>query len=185
MIRTKVKGDAEVARLKRIVSRMPKILGDAARRTAIWTQGELIRATPKKWTGMTRKAWQVIRIGDTTFRVENESKVMLFLEEGTKAHGPVTSMSQRPWANDPGNVRHGHERVLRGQRFRAKRLFLPLTRRAALGGWNPGLRYGIDYVLAKKVKGIRARHIVEKQRPKTVEYLQNQAGAGIVAEINK
>jgi len=36
----------------------------------------------------------------------------------------------------------------------AKRLYVPLTRRAAFG-WSSGLVWGKDYVLAKSVKGVR------------------------------
>lgn len=102
------------------------------------THAALVQATPKKWTGQTRRSWRVIK-QPGGYRVTNLSKVMLFLEEGTKDHGPVEK----------------------------KFLFIPLNRKAAIGGWNPGLVIGVDYILRKRVRGITAMHIVEAQRQKT------------------
>lgn len=96
----------------------------------------LVLATPKGWTGHTRQSWtRTQRFGKGVI-VTNESKVMLFLEEGTQAHGPVT----------------------------AKALFIPKTRRAAISGWNEEMVFGVDYILAKHVKGIKAMRIVAKER---------------------
>lgn len=170
--------------LRRVLSRLrPQSLEAVVRRTAAWTNRQLVIRTPKGWTGVTRKAWRMIRIGDGAFRVTNDSKVMLFLEEGTRAHGPVSSASVRPWAKDPGNVKHGHERVLAGKSFRAKKLFIPLTRKAAIGGWSPSLRYGKDYVLKDRVKGIRAMHIVRDQRELTAEHLKLNFAAHITQAL--
>ena len=72
-----------------------------------------------------------------SYLVTNLNKVMTFLEGGTKAHGPKT----------------------------AKFLYVPLNKKAAFGGGN--LKFGTDYVLTKRVKGIKAMKIVERQRPKT------------------
>lgn len=172
--------------IRRVVAALrPESIGKAVRRTAVWTHGQLVQRTPRRWTGETRKAWRQVQIGSTSFRVSNASKVMLFLEEGTRAHGPVTSASRRPWVNDPHNIRYGHERVAKGKSFRAKKLYIPLTRKAALGGWSPGLRYGVDYVLVKWVRGIRARHIVRSQRDHTAEHLQLSVDAHIIGAINK
>jgi hypothetical protein len=82
---------------------------------------------------------------------------MLYLEHGTQAHGPKS----------------------------AKRLFVPLTRRAAMAGpkvimadllmvkasrqqgqiVRPRFRPGVDYVWAKWVRGIRAMRIVAQALP--------------------
>lgn len=103
----------------------------------------LVQQTPKKWTGHTRQGWKVTRRGNARYSVWNSSKVMLFLERGTKAHGPR----------------------------RAKFLFIPATREAARAGArgvfnNPGkFKHGVDFYLAKKVRGIKARWIVRNYRP--------------------
>jgi hypothetical protein len=131
-------------------------------------RGRLIRQTPKRWTGQTRRSWIINKIGDTGYELTNTSKVMRFLENGTRAHGPKT----------------------------AKRLFVPLTKRAFLAGprgviaankaaaaqsqWaNYGAAaagkkgrkkklpfvVGKDFVFAKRVRGIRAINIVKNTRP--------------------
>lgn len=67
------------------------------------------------------------------YQVSNDRPdIIRHLEFGTVAHGPVT----------------------------AKALFIPLTRRAAIRGWNPSLVRGRDYILRKWVRGIRATHLV-------------------------
>ena len=124
----------------------------------IW-KGRLIRRTPKRWTGQTRRSWVVNKLGDTTWEVTNTSKTMSYLESGTKAHGPKT----------------------------AKALFIPLTKRAFLAGpkgvmmankaasaaaassgkkgkKKPPFVVGKDFVFAKRVRGIRAMNIVRDAR---------------------
>lgn len=136
------------------VQRMEKIrsgltwqgIDSVTRKVAFVTHGRLIRQTPKKWTGMTRRSWRVFGRGTANYSVTNKSKVMKFLEAGTRAHGPV----------------------------RAKRLFIPLTRDAALAGprkvmqasqgGNGSYVAGRDFVLARRVRGIKALRIVDKHR---------------------
>lgn len=107
------------------------------RRVAEECLARLVAATPKKWTGNTRQEWKMIETEDG-FVLENNSKVMLFLEKGTQAHGPV----------------------------KAKALFIPLTRAAAFSGWTPELIRGKDYILRTRVKGIKAQHIVKEEKEK-------------------
>lgn len=127
----------------------------------VW-HARMVLRTPKRWTGATRRAWRVVPHaagGRTGYRVHNDSAVMRFLERGTRAHGPV----------------------------RAKRLFIPLTRRAAQAGPRgvmranrqvslnyalgvstrqaPAFRLGRDYLLVKRVKGVKAMRIVERALP--------------------
>lgn len=132
------------------------------------TLSELIEATPKKWFGQVRGAWHIQKPAAGMRVVRNDNRVMFFLEHGTNDHGPKT----------------------------AKALFIPLTRRAAVankqgrasgGSFGGGhisltretvrkgekkhrssvLEYGVDYVLAKRVRGIKPRHIAKKQRLRT------------------
>lgn len=105
------------------------------RRQMMITKKNLVEKTPKRWTGQTRRSWQTIMIPNGV-AVTNISKVMVFLEKGTQAHGPR----------------------------RAKFLYIPLNRKAAIGGWNPSLKRGKDYRLAKRVKGIVAMNIVGRER---------------------
>jgi len=99
------------------------------------TRRNLVEATPRKWTGQTRREWRTARIiGGWT--VTNDSRVMRWLEKGTKAHGPK----------------------------RAKMLYIPKVP-SAMYGYKKGFVFGIHYVLKKRVRGIRAMKIVEKERP--------------------
>jgi hypothetical protein len=112
-------------------------------RVAYVVMRRLVQQTPKKWTGQTRRYWQVKKEGSGNYTILNGSKVMRFLEEGTQAHGPVT----------------------------AKALFIPLTRKAALAGVsgvmsNPkAFKFGRDYIFTKWVRGITASHMVKNYQP--------------------
>lgn len=189
-VRLTAKTEAAKARLKKIAAGLnldaiDKVVDVAAHQT----QASLIRKTPKKWFGQVRRGWFVSKIGPGQRVVANSNKIMLFLEEGTKAHGPLQIQGpRRP-----------------GERLGRAALFIPLTRKAvnATAGiygvgtvdqfttqgetyWETrralfqrtetvrrgrrtvGSRafvFGIDYVLAKRVKGIKAMHIVANERP--------------------
>lgn len=80
---------------------------------------------PKR-TGALQRSWSVQKKGIGQYQIFSTSKVALFLEEGTKDHGPKTK----------------------------KFLYIPLRRGAAV--WRKGLVIGKDYILVKRVKGIRA-----------------------------
>ena len=94
----------------------------------------LVTATPKKWTGQVRREWQVLPQGSSVI-VTNPSKIMFFLEKGTRAHGATNG----------------------------KFLYIPLHPAAAM--WRPGLKRGRDFILTKRVRGIKARRIAERERP--------------------
>src|SRR5262249_23283429 len=95
------------------------------------------QATPKKWFGQVRRSWQMQKPRPGTRVLLNQNKIMLFLEEGTREHGPVTK----------------------------KFLYIPLNRNAAMG-WHPGLKLGVDYILRKRVKGTEARWMGREQGKK-------------------
>lgn len=161
--------DASARAMKqRLVSALaPGKQANVIRKAAYVWQGRMVRRTPKRWTGQTRRHWKVTRIGENTFRLENDSQVMKWLEAGTKPHGPK----------------------------KAKLLFVPLTRKAAAAGargvisannaakaqaaWSnygsavTGAKAkkaklpfipGKDFVFAKRVKGIRPMWIVRSAR---------------------
>jgi len=118
----------------------PQVTDPIMEKVAWRTYATLVAKTPKGYTGQTRRNWGVFKRPQGGYLVTNKpGKVMLFLEKGTKAHGPKT----------------------------AKALYIPLNRKAALGGWNPSLVPGVDYILRKSVKGIKKMLIVAKQRPVT------------------
>lgn len=140
-----------LARLRRLEERMtPKGMDAAVERAGLKTQVALVRATPKRWTGNTRKGWTVERPRHGTRIVINRVKSMLFLERGT-ANGGTGYIRPR----------------------RAKRLFVPLRKEAA-AGWKPSLKYGVHYVLKKEVRGIRPRRIIARQRPLAQQRLREE-----------
>jgi hypothetical protein len=123
----------------------------ALSKTAFRTNRALKQDTPKKWTGKTRKAWTVIKNAPSDYTITNFEKAMVFLEDGTRSHGPV----------------------------RARAMFIPKTRKAAMagargvlaankaaasGGGRLPFRLGRDFVFAKRVRGIKPRRIVQAQR---------------------
>jgi len=119
----------------------------------------LVELTPKRWTGITRREWNVDKVGIGQRLVFNNSKTMKWLEDGTGNEGTATS--------------HGGYIYPKSKKF----LFIPLNSRAAIGGWTPGMKFGLDFILARRVRGIKAMHIVENYRP---------VAAGILkAEVKK
>lgn len=112
-------------------------------RAALETHAELVKNTPKRWTGTVRRSWTIEKPAKMERRIVNPNKVMGFLERGTRAHGPVTK----------------------------KALFIALKKSAA-GGWYGGLKAGVDFILRRRVKGIKAMRIVEKERPIAAERLR-------------
>lgn len=100
------------------------------------------RKTPKRLTGKTREAWKKRRRGHASYYVENNTKVYKFIDNGTKAHGPK----------------------------RARVMVLLLSKRALKAGVKGVLanrrrfRYGKDYAIARRVRGIKPMRITEKVR---------------------
>ena len=132
--------------LKRRLEKLPDRIDRLVRKTAEESRRNVVRATPKKWTGQTRRGWKVYQAGRMHYIVHNLNPVMGFLEHGTRAHGPVT----------------------------ARRLYIPLKRagfNAYLTGNFSKLKYGRDYVLAKRVKGIRAKHIARDEERQATRLL--------------
>lgn len=128
-------------------------------RTAFRAQRDLVSNTPKRWTGITRRSWGITKPGPGQRLIRNSSKVMIFLEEGTGNAGTPTS--------------HGGYIYPKTKRY----LFIPLNARAALQGWLPGMKFGVDYVLAKRARGIKAMKIVAKYRPIAQQNLKNEVRA--------
>jgi hypothetical protein len=129
---------------------------------AMRCHAELVGLTPKRWTGMLRRNWAVEKTGPGSRKIWNTAdgktpnKIMLFIEEGTGNAGTPTSHGGRIYSKSGGP------------------LFIPLNARASIGGWDPSLKYGVDYILRKSVRGIKARYIVRKFRPRAQEILATQ-----------
>jgi hypothetical protein len=109
--------------------------------TADEGQRDLVNLTPKKWTGDLRRSWQSPIGNNAQYTVVNTSPIMGYLEVGTKDHGPV----------------------------KAKKLYIPKHKNAMV--YRKGLKWGKDFVLTDRVKGIKARRYVEGYAPKAAENL--------------
>jgi len=151
----------QIADAQRAVSRISSVVRAQTRagikKIAFHALKKLISETPKGYTGETRRSWHILNRSNATsssFVVTNKSKIMKFLEEGTKAHGART----------------------------ASALFVPLNRRTALGGLRKGSKFGKDFVFAKKVAGIQPMHIAEK-RSRIVERQADRMINGIINNI--
>ena len=136
--------------------------------------GLLRLATPKKWTEDTRNQWQLQRNGPADFSITSDSKVMKYLEFGTQDHGPTHAkalfipITKKAWLAYTTNL---------GMKGGDKKLNVTVLRRSGKKGWAVKakivvLEYGVDYFLAKIVKGIQARHIVRDQRAKVSKDLR-------------
>jgi len=143
----KIQGTA-ISKIEKLKAGLTKEKTDPiVAQVAFRTHAALVMKTPKGFTGQTRRDWNVFkRTKGGGYLVTNQSKVMFFLEKGTKAHGPANK----------------------------KYLYIPLHRSAALSGWHSGLTRGEDYYLTKKVGGIKAMKIVATQRVLTRSMMQTQ-----------
>jgi hypothetical protein len=86
----------------------------------------IVSSMPKR-TGALGRSWYVDKRKKSEYLISTTSKVALFLEDGTKAHGPKVK----------------------------KFLYIPLRPGAAT--WRKGFVFGKDFILVKRVKGIKAR----------------------------
>lgn len=114
------------------------IQGDmVANQTLKAVKHEIKARTPVRYTGETRRGWVTVRYGKGKYATVNKTNAAMFLEEGTRGHGPATK----------------------------KFLFIPLNKKAFFwyryGKFK--LEYGTDYILKKYVRGIRKRQMAGKR----------------------
>lgn len=189
---------AKIERLQQALT--PEAVDPVVQRIAMQTLTEVVKATPKKWFGQVRAAWQVMKEATAKYFIKNGSKIMKWLEEGTDAHGPVkakalfipltreAAMADRRFFG-VGQVFEGANGPMFTQRTQGLR-----TRRGiqVFGGRTKSgkartktLVYGRDYVLAKRVKGIAPRGIVAAQRVLARERMKEAAKAHIRKALGK
>ena len=111
------------------------------------THADLVKETPRRWTGNTRRGWKskTVSTSPPWVRVYNNEPVMFWLVEGTRRRYPK----------------------------RSKNLFIPLRHSAwTAGGYKSGMKWGKDFVFAKSARGIKPHKIVPKQLPTTVNRLR-------------
>jgi len=164
-IKITAKTEAAKAKLKQILDGLTPentdpIVDEAARRT----QAGLVSDTPKRWFGQARAGWLQpdsvtkpapgVRVVQWSAPEGVASPIMLWLEEGTRRHGPVV----------------------------AKRLFVPLTKRAALwfmaaSGYTSAQR--IDNRAAYKTTVVGPTTAIRK------EYYDNVNEDGTVSTLSR
>lgn len=126
--------------IKRALS--PESVDATIARAAARVLREVVERTPKRWFGQVRRSWQMVK-GEKPGQwvVRNPHKVMRYLEFGTANEGTGFIYPKR-----------------------ARALYIPLNRKASFG-WNADLEYGEDYILRRRVRGIKPRRIVARMRP--------------------
>ena len=127
------------AKIKKKEAFLERRFRERQKQVADKTYDDLKSDTPSL-TGKTRAAWKMERArgagGRYSFgyKIYNNKPTMIWLEDGTRPHGPVT----------------------------ASKLYVPRTA-AARRGYRKGLKWGRDFVLTDRVSGIKPHNIVKNQ----------------------
>jgi hypothetical protein len=112
---------------------------------------EAVIETPERFTKNTKRGWKVVTGTGLSWVLKNDYRAMRYLETGTRSHGPK----------------------------RANRMFIPLTKKAHRAGpkgvfrnkKNFKMGKGGDYILAKRVRGVKplyiTRNLADKYAPLT------------------
>lgn len=166
MIRISRTGEGKI--FTRIIKGLaPEKLDRIVEREAFKGLAKLVRASPKKWFGQIRSGWRITKPRIAARRLDiDPSKV-------TKNGTSVADIARFV---DRGTANNGTGYIYPK---RAKRLYIPLKRTAVV--WREGLKFGKDYILAKRVKGIKARRFVDPVR----RQVQKDFNDALIAYIAK
>ena len=150
MIRIGQKGEGKI--FERIVKGLqPERLDRIVDKVAFVTLAELVKASPKKWFGQIRSGWRVTK--------PQLGARLLNIDPARKSGNGETSVADIAKWVDQGTANNGQGFIYPKEK---KRLYIPLKRTAIV--WREGLRYGVDYVMARKVRGIKGRKFVAPVR---------------------
>lgn len=111
-------------------------------KTVLADRDATVLGLPRFYLAKPEDGWLVIKAGEARRILENGKVEYLNVDRGTANEGRGYIL--------PTN---------------ASVLYIPLNRRAA-AGWNTSLKPNIDYILRKRVRGIRPRRITPKIREK-------------------
>jgi len=105
MIGTQIQIEANElkAAIKKFEDLFPGELDKCVQNAITETQIRLMASYPAA-TGQTKMGWKIRKFGNANWQLYNENKVALFLEEGTKDHGPVTAKFLQ-WRTAQGSYR--------------------------------------------------------------------------------
>lgn len=149
------------------ISQIVELADKEVEQVALESLSRVVERTPTRYTGAVRKAWVHRKLGLMQHLVTNPSKVMGWLERGTRAHGPVNAkalfipLNRRAAEAGPRGVMEANARAVVGGQWRN------YTARAA-GKKGRAVKkpfvVGDDFVWAKRVKGIKPMHIARDEQ---------------------
>jgi hypothetical protein len=150
---------------------MPAKAEEAVERIALTSLGRLIEATPVRYYGNVRKGWIHRVISPMHHVVVNPSRIMRFLEFGTKAHGPKHAKALFIPLNQTTSEAGPREVMEANARARLANQWRNYARAAASktplrSHYLPSYPFvvGRDFVWAKRVRGITAMRIAAKEQ---------------------
>ena len=194
--------DHTISALRRLRERLTvEALDPMIEREAQVTLARLIQATPVRWSiSGARQSWKLIHDGVAQYRVTNDNVVMGYLERGTgqRTGGyiyPVQAKAlfipltkKAALANRTGFQKATIQRLVArqvGTRAPVYRGLKGIQLRGSGARVGPTLIYGVDYILAKRVRGIEPMRMAASEQPLTRERLVRAAVAFIRAELAK
>lgn len=160
MIRITAQSEISQGALAQLAQALEREASLALDRAAARVLREVVERTPKRWFGQVRRSWQIVK-EDQKRLIENPHKVMGYLEYGTANEGTGYIVPKVK-----------------------KALYIPLNRRASFGwaaGQNDkhGIEYGQDYILRKRVHGIKPRRIAAGMKPFAEQALSEEMHAAV------
>ena len=162
--------DAKLLSFSELVDRADLVVD----RVAEESLARVVTATPSRYTGDTKKQWVHRILGSMVHLVTNPSKVMHWLDKGTKAHGPKTAkalfipLNKRAWEAGPRGVMEANAKAVvasGGRRFRSG---------PRKGKVKKPFMQGEDFVWTKWVKGIKAMHIARAEQERVRSDLEER-----------
>lgn len=156
MIRIRANTAQERARLQSLRDGLtPEAIDPVIDQVGLKVFADVVQNTPKRWFGQVRAGWTIQKPAPGARTILNRNKVMKFLEFGTADEGRGFIVPKVK-----------------------KYLYIPLTR-AAAAGWQAGMKFGVDFILKKQVRGIAPRRIVAAARERARSLLKTTMKAHI------
>jgi hypothetical protein len=176
MYRVRINSQGAEDMLARVQAALaPEAIDPVIQLQAHKAHAELVKATPKRFFGQVRREWTVEKISPGAYRVANPNPIMGWLEYGT---GHSTGGFIYPKNAKALFVALTRRAALADRRFFGQTCVSQTAGFSAAGAVSRSTRgmivrkstgsqtlvYGIDYVLAKRVRGLKAMKIVERMR---------------------
>ncbi len=174
----------------------PQVFEDVVQEVEFKVFRNLVESTPKRWTGQTRRGWTISRRTKPGYRrIFNRSRVMGYLERGTPERSPGSfiyptrkkalfvpltrkaaffARSEAQWGQLLGEDDFVGDKG--GYVTRT-------TKKGKLK--TDSILYGVDYVLAKRVRGIKPMWIARTQQQFANEMLAESLQRHVRGVINK